>query len=340
MSMEDKTKVVKKYVCSTCHGTGQVTCSKCGGKGERKCPHCDGTGHACPVCSRGYVKKKRLVNCSHCYGKGYTIDQIGGKYRCYDCGGRGQIEETYKEICPNCHGDYKNTDHVCDKCDGHKKISCAKRETCPSCGGKGRWSEVYDKKSKSDLRVFRGFSMAFGFSGLQFAYVGRWWLFGFQFATFIAFVFVALFSDQIASFVAQFCAETDYSRWIASAKDVLGTCWAVNMLIGLICMFKMKRDGQGGELQDDYKRGWFWVFFLLFGVTGAHLAYTKERLLLGVHLVWITVPTVKMLIAKAGGGIDDIITVLSAGIGATIIEACVAVAVNFIFNTSFLDHDK
>ena len=80
MSKEDKTKVVKKYVCSTCHGTGQVTCSKCGGKGERKCPHCDGTGHACPVCSRGYVKKTRWINCKDCSGTGYS--EYGYNHKC------------------------------------------------------------------------------------------------------------------------------------------------------------------------------------------------------------------------------------------------------------------
>lgn len=270
MSMEDKTKVVKKYVCSTCHGTGQVTCSKCGGKGERKCPHCDGTGHACPVCSRGYVKKKRLVNCSHCYGKGYTIDQNGGKFRCYDCGGRGQIEETYKEICPNCHGDYKNTDHVCDKCDGHKKISCAKHEECPDCNGKGKWSKVYDKASDLNIRMFLALGMIGGLFGLHYAYVRRWLLFAVQLALF-------------AILAVLLCGMGMIAETFNVDPNILSKVkWGVYWVILLNCftgMALIKRDGQCGTLKADFKKSLFWLCFIPFGFMGAHLAYGRSKLL-------------------------------------------------------------
>ncbi len=269
MSKEDKTKVVKKYVCSTCHGTGQVTCSKCGGKGERKCPHCDGTGNACPVCSRGYVKKKRLVNCSDCYGKGYTIDH-GEKYRCYECGGRGQIEETYKEICPNCHGDYKNTDHVCDKCDGHKKISCAKHEECPDCGGKGKWSKVYDKASDLSIRMFLALGMIGGLFGLHYAYVRRWLLFAVQLALF-------------AILVVLLCGMGMIAETFNIDPIILSTVkWGVYWVLLLNCftgMALIRRDGQCGTLKADFKKGLFWLCFIPFGFMGAHLAYGRSKLL-------------------------------------------------------------
>lgn len=287
-SSKDKTKVVNRYVCSTCHGTGLVACSKCGGKGERKCPHCDGTGHACPVCTKGYVKKDRWINCRHCHGKGYWIDDYNGKrHSCDHCDGRGQIKETYKELCPSCHGDYKTTDHVCDRCGGKKKISCTKHEGCPSCGGKGKWSEVHDKASKCNLRLFRAFSMAFGFSGLQYLYVGRWCLFLLQFATFALLVTVALLdpdpNGMIATCAIRFCeigsdaesVKQQIELFLGISIVFLGLLLVLNLLIG---MFTIKRDRQGGLLSHDFKKGWFLAFFLLFGITGAHLAYMCKSL--------------------------------------------------------------
>ena len=337
MATEDKTKVVKKYVCSTCRGTGEVTCSKCGGKGERKCPRCGGTGHACPVCLRGYVEKTRWINCERCSGTGY---QDGG-YKCGKCSGRGQVKETYKVLCPNCHGAYKDVDHVCDKCGGKKKISCAKHEECPSCGGKGKWSEVHDKASKCNLRLFRAFSMAFGFSGLQYFYVGRWCLFLLQFATFALLAAVALFWDPngvIATYAARFCKSGSDAESVKLQIELfLGFLLVLNLLVG---MFAIKRDRQGGLLTDDYKRGWFWLFFLVFGITGAHLAYTKERLLLGVHLLWIAVPTVLGIISVAGEGLSRCVVIIIVMFVFTIVEAIVAKIVNAMFDTHFLDKDK
>ena len=80
---------------------------------------------------------------------------------------------------------------------------------------------------------------------------------------------------------------------------------------------------------------------VLFGFTGAHLAYTKERLLLGVHLIWITVPVAALLavgaITNDGLGIG---AVLLMSFFASYIEASVAKCINLLFGTSFLDKDK
>ena len=217
-------------------------------------------------------------------------------------------------------------------------IDCSKTERCSVCDGTGK----VDKASKCNLRLFRAFNMAFGFSGLQYLYVGRWWLFLLQFVTFASLAAVALFLDPngaIVTYAARFCkAGSDATGVKLQIEHFLGLLLVLNILIG---MFAIKRDGQGGLLADDYKGGWFWVFFLFFGVTGAHLAYIKERLLLGVHLLWITVPTVKKLIAKSGGGIDDSIsTVVLGAFFCTIIEAVLAKIVNEVLDTHFLDEDK
>jgi hypothetical protein len=356
MAKDDKTKIVKKYVCSTCggtgkkkhvcskcNGTGKLTCSKCDGEGKRKCPHCNGTGHACPVCSNGKVEKTRWINCRHCNGEGYHYDDDGRKCNCSICDGRGQVKETYEEICPNCNGDYTNTDHVCDKCHGKKEISCDKQEDCwlcdgkgkwtekcPSCGGKGRWSETFDKVSSCNLRLFKVFSILFGFTGLQYLYIKRVGLFIFQFLSFLILGSLLMFENPISAFV---------SRYGINLKDYIGLpiliLGVLNVLMTLIGYFFVKRDGDSGKLKNDYKKGWFWLLFLLFGFTGAHLAYTKERVLLIVHFVLVTTPTIG--IAFCGPGI---IPALGFGLLASVKEAIVAIIINAIFNAKFLSKDK
>ena len=162
---------MKKVTCPKCHGTGEMTCSTCRGKGVQTCYHCHGTGHACPVCCTLSVNSR----------PGYVKDQYG--------------DWVY---CPNCHGDYKNKKYVCKTCGGKGTVSCTKTETCSLCGGTGKANAV----SKSNFRLFRAFSMAFGFSGLQYAYVGRWLLFAVQFISFIALGAVVLFFDPVLSFVS------------------------------------------------------------------------------------------------------------------------------------------
>lgn len=361
MAKDDKTKIVKKYecskcngtgkkkhVCSECNGTGKQTCSKCGGEGKRKCPHCNGTGHACPVCSRGKVDKTRWINCRHCNGEGYHYDDHGRKRNCPICDGRGQVKETYKEICPNCNGDYTNTDHVCDRCHGKKEISCDKQEDCshcggkgrwtekcPSCGGKGRWSETFDKVSNSNLRLFKAFSILFGFTGLQYLYIKRVGLFVFQFLSFLVLGSLLMFTDPILAVV---------SRFGINLKDYIGLPMLIlgvpNVLMTLIGYFLVKRDGNGGMLKNDYKKGWFWLFFLLFGFTGAHLAYTKERVLIIARLLFVTNITLQCLESGASIAKINIVAVFCVGLVISVVELIGAKIINAIFGTKFLSKDK
>lgn len=336
MAKDEKTKIVKKYVCSTCHGTGEVTCSKCRGKGKRTCPHCNGTGHACPVCSHGKVEKTRWINCKECHGKGYTIRRsTGDRYDCGVCQGRGQVKETYKEICPNCHGDYTNTDHVCGRCGGEKEISCAKHEKCPSCGGKGRWSETFDKVSSCNLRLFKVFSILFGFTGLQYLYIKRVGLFVFQFLSFLILGSLLMFEDPISAVVSRF--GINLKDYIGLPMLILG---APNVLMTLIGYFLVKRDGNGGMLKNDYKKGWFWLLFLLFGFTGAHLAYTKERVLLIVRLLFVTNITLQCLESGASIAKINIVAVFFVGLVISVVELIGAKIINSFFDTKFLSKDK
>ena len=226
---------MKKVKCPRCHGKGKTTCSDCKGKGVLTCYVCHGSGHACPVCRNSPGKVK---------------DQYG--------------DWVY---CPNCHGDYANQKYECPRCGGVGKLSCSKTETCSLCHGTG---EV-DKVSKLSLGLFRAFSMAFGFSGLQYLYVGRWLLFALQFTTFSALVATVIFLEPVLSFVSQFGIDRECLKMV---QNILGACVLLNMVLGMVVI---KCDKQGGLLNDEYKRGWYWLFLLLFGWIGAHLAYVSRR---------------------------------------------------------------
>ncbi len=168
--------------CTKCHGTGKVTCSKCDGEKKVKCDECAGSGtktSICPTCHRGKIEKDRWINCNECHGTGqvskwYTrCNDCGykapannhpagsrcnfwiadedrrcrGIYQaqiesCSRCDGRGQIKETYYEICPNCHGEWQKPAGPCEKCNGTGKITCASckgtgKEDCSLCNGTG-----------------------------------------------------------------------------------------------------------------------------------------------------------------------------------------------------------
>ena len=168
--------------CTKCHGTGKVTCSKCDGEKKVKCDECAGSGtktSICPTCHRGKIEKDRWINCNECHGTGqvskwYTrCNDCGykapannhpagsrcnfwiadedrrcrGIYQaqiesCSRCDGRGQIKETYYEICPNCHGEWQKPAGPCEKCNGTGKITCASckgtgKEECSLCKGIG-----------------------------------------------------------------------------------------------------------------------------------------------------------------------------------------------------------
>ena len=187
------------------------------------------------------------------------------------------------------------------------------------CDGTGK----VDKVSKCNLRLFRAFSLAFGFSGLQYLYVGRWFLFLLQFVTFALFTAIVLLLDPngaIVTYAARFClAGSDATSVKLQIELLFGLLLVLNLLIG---MFAIKRDKQGGLLSDDYKHGWFWTFFVLFGFTGAHLAYIKSRFLLGVHLIFVSCPTMFILLCSRDiSSFDEFTQLVVAGIGAGFIAA-------------------
>lgn len=150
----------KKVVpCEKCSGTGKVMCNRCTGDGEIICRWCGGSGtitewKECPVCYHGKVIKTRWVNCPACHGEGTRLHEevLHGGYikreqvPCRRCDGRGQEEKTYKEICPNCHGEYsKSVEKTCSHCHGRGYFKCdtkcgkrKKKVECDKCDGAGQ----------------------------------------------------------------------------------------------------------------------------------------------------------------------------------------------------------
>lgn len=149
------------YECTTCHGEKQVVCEKCKGRGVFKncikcnstgkvdCTSCEGTGKDysyCSVCGGdGYIKKTRVINCKHCFGKGFMgYDKFGDKIRCRECGGSGQLRESYREICPRCNGSKRiYNERPCPSCGGTLKVECSRCEgtgkaRCQECSGSGK----------------------------------------------------------------------------------------------------------------------------------------------------------------------------------------------------------
>ena len=142
----------KKVKCEKCKGHGEFkNCNECDSTGEVNCPDCGGSGKAtsiCPVCVNGYVYKTRWINCAGCHGMGRRREikgiNRGEIVSCWECGGRGQVKETYKDICPNCHGEYeRETNKPCNKCGGTGKTKCSKCDgtghaKCKACEGTGK----------------------------------------------------------------------------------------------------------------------------------------------------------------------------------------------------------
>ncbi len=167
----------KEFECSNCHGKGHLdSCADCGSTGKVACSTCEGSGKVgvdCPVCDHGKVKKTRWINCKLCKGTGSWKDPCwevceecgdlhqkgngfacrhcgSGKFRpiaktCSRCDGRGQVKETYSEICPACHGDYKGYkgEKSCGSCGGTGKRTCSScngsgKKKCEKCGGRGK----------------------------------------------------------------------------------------------------------------------------------------------------------------------------------------------------------
>lgn len=130
-------------VCDVCNGSGKHKCSDCDSEGKEDCSDCGGSGHEsnlCPVCSYGMVIRTRWINCAYCHGTG-VIGNHGKS--CYECGGRGQVEDEYKIECPNCHGEYLREGPTCKTCHGSGKVRCTSCKgthvvKCEKCNGKGR----------------------------------------------------------------------------------------------------------------------------------------------------------------------------------------------------------
>lgn len=124
----------KKTKCEECNGNGKHQCHSCSGSGRVSCSSCRGSGNeikTCPVCDSGKVEKTRWINCNKCHGSGIeSYSPSGRPFSCTRCSGRGQVKETYREICPNCHGEYRKKVGTCKSCGG------TGRRTCPDCGGK------------------------------------------------------------------------------------------------------------------------------------------------------------------------------------------------------------
>ncbi len=200
----------KEFKCDRCNGTGHVECHKCD-DGKVACTTCGGTGKVkvdCPVCLHGKIEKERWINCAHCSGAGYGY--VDGERRiCGVCFGRGQVKETYEEICPNCHGDWRGfkgwqTCHVCSgtgkvacgECHGTREVSCVScdglgKKKCSYCSGEGvvacpeceartmnkffaenKQSKPSDKKRDS----FFVLGMTLGLFGVHYAYIRRWYM--------------------------------------------------------------------------------------------------------------------------------------------------------------------
>jgi hypothetical protein len=146
-----------------------------------------------------------------------------------------------------------------------------------------------------------------------------------------------MFTEPVSAFV---------SRYGVNLKDYIGLpilfLGVPSLLITLIGFFIVKRDGNGGMLKNDYKKGWFWLFFLLFGLTGAHLAYTKERVLLIAHLLFVTNITLQIL--ESGASIakicDSIVPIFCFGLVISVVELVGSKIINAFFETTFLSKDK
>ena len=292
-----------KETCPDCHGKGKVTCSSCNGKGVHRCYECGGTGHRCPVCGSSRP---------------------------------GKVKDDYGnwDYCPNCHGDYNNKKHsICRRCGGEGKVSCSKTERCSLCGGTGQVTMIH--KSKGNLRLFKALSLIIGVTGLQYLYINRKLLFILQFFMFAMAVAVLFFNEMLASYMTKFGVNFE------SVKEFcfLPACYLLlNILLGV---FFLKLDGNGAVLNDEYKKGWFWFFAFVFGITGAHLAYTKERLLLVLHFLWVSLPCGGAIVNEIGMNIPVIVgLVVFVNIGVTLFEVVLAKIANAIFDTSFLVSEK
>lgn len=117
--------------CYTCNGSGRVLCPKCQGTGRTKktCDWCKGSG--------GHCKKR----CFDCNGKGYIEDNVfgSGRHYCINCGGTGDVDTNCQrcsgtgyesEIC-DIYAVYENRPHyvTCHTCNGNGQVRRTRQES-------------------------------------------------------------------------------------------------------------------------------------------------------------------------------------------------------------------
>lgn len=228
----------------------------------------------------------KKVKCSHCHGTGQVTCSIckgSGRIKCPTCGSYGYacpvctkgwdrkpgyVKDKYGDWvhCPNCHGDYTNKKFTCWRCGGDGVIDCDKTTRCSVCHGTGKIEKVSDKNS----RVFLALGMIGGLLGLHYAYIRRWALFAIQLTLFTVFVALLFGGGIISEKVGIETGMLSKIKWCV---------YAIVLIHWLIGISLVKEDGQGCSMGNDFKKGLFWLFFLLFGFTGAHLAYGRSKLL-------------------------------------------------------------
>lgn len=317
--------------CEKCHGTGRVTCSKCGGEKEVKCekcngkgtfrncskcdstgkvdcPSCDGSGEEisiCPVCNKGKIKKTRWINCDLCHGKGYyTGPGFEHHPKCVGCHGRGQVEDVYEDICPNCHGEYKRkTGKPCKKCGGTGKVGCPRcggtgHAKCQDCSGSGKVKcdncsgvgetrcpdcekrereakekrerearEAKERREKKEAAEKAAKERRDAIQGCG-----------------CIIALVAIVGFLVWWWLEGFKAAALPGMWEQAKNFVGGSGGVAKIVGGLVVLFlgwkvmaTIKRKGGGSDVSTSPKKRWkFVVLGLLFGFFGAHFAYAKR----------------------------------------------------------------
>ena len=319
MSTCEKCHGTHKVECPECHGEKKVTCEKCQGKGtfkncsrcgstgKKTCSYCNGTGKEtdeCPVCIDGKVTKTRWINCAQCHHTGidgYTSS--GRPLTCRRCGGSGQIKESYKEICPNCHGEYvRKTGKPCKHCGGSGKEQCDRcngtgHARCQTCGGTGktkcgkcegegsvkcpdceaREKQAAEKKRKIAERQRREAEAreaaeqrakerrdAMQGCGCLLALVAIVWFVGWWW-----------WEGFTMSALSGMWAQTKNS--LGCSDSVLKTCAMIGGgIVALLVLIGLIKGGKSTGQSSDRKRWKFVVLGLLFGFLGIHLAYAKR----------------------------------------------------------------
>lgn len=335
-----------KYHCNTCHDKGWLTCPECGGEKEVECHYCKGTGRMdchscndgktvcekcggtgkllldCPVCNYGYVTKERWINCSRCHGKGYTLSHAGYRNVCHDCDGRGQVKETYKELCPNCNGDYSGFkgEVTCDRCSGTGKCTCSEcygttKKKCLSCDGKGK---VECKKCLGDGRIrcpeclekgirktaakrekmrpsyqkrdnFFLLGITLGLFGVHYAYIRRWRM---------CIVQMLLTACGAVQFIFPRIDGWFHSLLLPCSEKLseMGVAWLgkaiqypmlfIAVLWWLIGVGFVRRDGTNHKVSENWPTMWLFVFTAIIQVISMILVWSLLPAILGIHLLY------------------------------------------------------